>query len=296
MKPLRIRSVLVADDRSDATNNLVRAAAAIAALAEADLHVVQAVDAHSFDPDAEAGAQEVDPPLEEARETLRQQLRYSLPATVLVESCHVASGSPHAAILERAREVAADLIVIGPHRPRQAGDRVLGTTADRVIRTSDAPCLIVRAPLSLPLRRLLVATDLSEGAQRALEVACAWGAALRTPTARGGGTELVVAHVLTRDSAGRRARAEQELDARTAAAAEATGVGSLLAIRTEVTENGSAAEALLTMSRNLSPDLLVLGTHGRSTLGRALIGSVSSTVARKTEAPVLLVPPVPATT
>ena len=35
----------------------------------------------------------------------------------------------------------------------------------------------------------------------------------------------------------------------------------------------------------------MLGTHGHGALARALIGSVSSAVARRAECPVLLVPP-----
>jgi nucleotide-binding universal stress UspA family protein len=290
--PLRIRSILAANDRSEAADNVVRAAAALAALTEADLHVVHAIDVPSLLPDSEDTLPGMDAKLEEAREAQRQQLRYSIPPTVLVESCEVAFARAHTAILQRATEVAADLIVIGPHRLRQHADRVLGTTADRVVRTSDAPCLIVRAPLTLPLRRILVPTDLSRGSLRALEVALAWGSALRMPTERGGGTTVSVVHFVPRGSETTRTRAEAEVQAQVAAAMRDAGVGSLLTTRPEVREADSAAQAILSAADQEEVDLLVLGTHGRTALGRALIGSVSSHVARHTEVPVLLVPPV----
>src|SRR5690606_15872693 len=85
----------------------------------------------------------------------------------------------HKAILDRAAAVEADLIVIGPHRRRAVGDAFLGSTADRVIRSAGAPCLVVRGPLSLPLRRVVVPIDLSEPAQRALDAALRWSDALR---------------------------------------------------------------------------------------------------------------------
>jgi nucleotide-binding universal stress UspA family protein len=289
--PLRIRSILVANDRSAAADNVVRAAAALSALTEADLHVVHAVEAPSFYPDAEAASPVLEQKAEEARQAQREQLRYSIPPTVLVESCEVTFGPTHTVILERAQDVAADLIVIGPHRPRQVADRVLGSTADRIIRTSHAPCLIVRAPISLPLRRMLVPTDLSAGAQRALEVALVWGAALRMPTEQGGGTELCLLHVASGLSDEKRQQAEADLRSQAAAASEHTGIESLLVVQTLLREADPPAEAILSVAREKRADLVVLGTHGRSALGRTLIGSVSSTVARQAEAPVLLVPP-----
>jgi nucleotide-binding universal stress UspA family protein len=290
--PFRIRSILAANDRSEAADKVVRAAADLAVLTAAELHVVHALELPSPQPDIGVAVVGVDAALEEAREAQRQELRYSIPPTILVDSCEVGFGRPQTVILQRAAEVEADLIVIGPHRPHRLADRVLGTTADRVIRTSEAPCLIVRAPLTLPLRRILVASDLSSSAQRALEVALTWGGALRMPTERGGGTTLSVLHLLERGEAGRLASAEAELQAQIAAAAKATGIGKLLELHAEVRETDSPAEEILHTARAQEIDLLVLGTHGRSALDRALIGSVSSNVARQAETPLLLVPPI----
>jgi nucleotide-binding universal stress UspA family protein len=172
------------------------------------------------------------------------------------------------------------------------GDRALGSTADRLVRTSELPCLIVRNALSLPLRRILVPSDLSANAQRALEVALIWGAALRMPTVRGGGTEMRVLHVAPQPSPDERRLLEEELRTAASAGGSSTGVESLLRVQPEVRQAESAADAILRAAAEEQVDLLVLGTHGRSALDRALIGSVSSTVARQTEVPVLLVPPV----
>jgi nucleotide-binding universal stress UspA family protein len=291
--PLRIRSILAANDRSATAATVVRAAGALSALTEADLHVVHAVELPVDGLEPGLAPPAVEERVAEAREAQREQLRYSIPPTVLVESCEVEYGPPHRVILERARAVAADLIVIGPHRPRLIGDLVLGSTADRLIRSSDAPCLIVRAPLRLPLRRILVPSDLSAGAQHALEVAMVWGAALRMPTGQGGGTELSLLHAAKRLTDGRRRRREEGLRARIADARRETGVESLLTVRAALQEADSAVDAILAAARQEQVDLVVLGTHGRTALGRALVGSVSSAVARRCEMPVLLVPPPP---
>jgi nucleotide-binding universal stress UspA family protein len=41
----------------------------------------------------------------------------------------------------------------------------------------------------------------------------------------------------------------------------------------------------------MRPDLIVIGTHGRSTVARALVGSVAESLLRTVETDVLAVPP-----
>lgn len=52
--------------------------------------------------------------------------------------------------------------------------------------------------------------------------------------------------------------------------------------------DGLAAEVLLRTAEELGCDLVVMGTHGRSALGRLLMGSVAETVLRKADCPVLV--------
>jgi nucleotide-binding universal stress UspA family protein len=53
---------------------------------------------------------------------------------------------------------------------------------------------------------------------------------------------------------------------------------------------GDPARNITRAAVELHPDLIVLGTHGRSGLGAVWEGSVASKVCRNTEVPVLLVP------
>jgi nucleotide-binding universal stress UspA family protein/quercetin dioxygenase-like cupin family protein len=55
-----------------------------------------------------------------------------------------------------------------------------------------------------------------------------------------------------------------------------------------VTE-GDAAEEILRLSEKMSCDVIVMGTHGRTGLGRLLTGSVAEEVLRKAVCPVLVV-------
>jgi len=54
-------------------------------------------------------------------------------------------------------------------------------------------------------------------------------------------------------------------------------------------EDGDADEAILRVAQEIHADLIVMGTHGRTGLGRLLMGSVAEQVVRKSTCPVLTV-------
>ncbi|HEU0078637.1 MAG TPA: universal stress protein, partial [Longimicrobiaceae bacterium] len=206
--------------------------------------------------------------------------------------------APHRAVARRARQIGAGLVVLGPHRLRMVADRLLGTTADRVIRGADCPVLVVRGEPRLPLRRIMVPIDPRDPATGALDVALDMAKALGAHARDGelAGVELRVVH-LAGPVAGvegwgperavvgpETSRAVEEALARAGGCAE-------VEVREEVVWGGPPAREIVRLAEEDGTELLVLGTHGRGALGRALAGSVGSEVARTAPCPVLLVPP-----
>ncbi len=137
--------------------------------------------------------------------------------------------------------------------------------------------------------RILHPTDFSEGADRARAVALRLARALSA--------ELVLLHVLApiapeseeiaardvleRVRAVRRAWAEAELERRTVEAHRAgVAVHGLLRAGEPSVEIAHAAT---------DADLVVMGTAGRSGVGRLLVGSVADRVIRRARCPVLTV-------
>jgi nucleotide-binding universal stress UspA family protein len=53
--------------------------------------------------------------------------------------------------------------------------------------------------------------------------------------------------------------------------------------------DGRPSEEVLAYARNKGVDLIVLGTHGRGAIGKALLGSVADHVIRQAECPVMVV-------
>jgi len=60
---------------------------------------------------------------------------------------------------------------------------------------------------------------------------------------------------------------------------------------TALRESGDTPTTLLSLAGTKNIDLIVVGTHGRSGLGRVLIGSVAETIVREAPCPVLTVGP-----
>ncbi|MET0395714.1 MAG: universal stress protein [Longimicrobiaceae bacterium] len=298
MIPGPIRSILAATDLSDASEVVLRAAGALAARTGAGLHVLHAFD---LPPAPYADAAPLLSPtfqgrLREAEAALDEQVRRTVPDAVEVASRGVEVFVAHRAIVERAEAVSADLVVLGPHRRRSAPAELLGSTADRVVRTAPVPCLVVREPLGLPLHRVVVPFDLSEPSRGALEVALAWGAALAGPRDEGcAPLELRVVHVLpplfVHDLPSGRAVVGPELHRQVEEALARSGRVAGVLAREELLWGEGPAEEIAAYAARERADLVVLATHGHGAVKRALLGSVASGVARRAPCSVLLVPP-----
>ncbi len=223
----------------------------------------------------------------ERRERVLKGYRATIEAAGFDAETHVVRGTPHRRINGIAGTVGADLILVGSRGKSPLENRVIGSTARNLARTTVVPLLIDRierrvedpSPVRRHLfRRTLFATDFSENAERALEVF----EYLRHAT-----QEVTLVHVRSPkeglEEAGR--DPETELDS-IADRLDAWGLESRIDIR-----SGDPADEILAAEREYEPSTLLLGSRGRSRLRRLLLGSVSDTVVAQATGNVFLVPP-----
>jgi nucleotide-binding universal stress UspA family protein len=300
------RPVLAASDLTAASDAVVRTAARIAAATGAELHLLHAMEAlFPSHPDPAAAPELAETErvplrlrLRAIEEALRAQLGRAVPGAPAPGGFAVQVDAPHRAVLRRARRLGAGLVVLGPHRLRRVADRLLGTTADRVIRAAECPVLVARGEPRLPLRRITVPIDPRDPATGALDVALDMARALGAHARDGelAGVELRVLH-LARPAGGAegwtpaRAVVGPEMSPAVEATLARAGGCADVEVREEVAWGGPPAREIVRLAAEDGTDLLVLGTHGRGALGRALAGSVGSEVARAAPCSVLLVPP-----
>jgi nucleotide-binding universal stress UspA family protein len=128
----------------------------------------------------------------------------------------------------------------------------------------------VTTPAGSPV--VLIATDFSETAEEAARVASDY--------ARGSAGRLHILHVVSPAS-------DAVADARLERLAADVGGG--MSVVTAV-RSGVPAAAIVQYALQHGADLIVVGTHGRTGVSRALIGSVAERVVRTAPCPVLTVP------
>jgi nucleotide-binding universal stress UspA family protein len=141
-----MKKILVCLDGSPRERGVLDAAIAVARNRGAKLILFRSVgipkelpkEAYSMDP-------EDIPALLEKRATLAlEKLSEAVPPELL-GSIRVAVGTPWQSIERAAAEADVDLIIIGSHG-YQTLDRVLGTTAAKVVNHADRTVIVVRAP------------------------------------------------------------------------------------------------------------------------------------------------------
>lgn len=287
-----IRTIVAGVSSPSEVGPVLGAAVELAHAVGARLHVVHAFE--FTDPVADAyellGYEGRDPE-EEYRSSQLGRLKGVLEKAEPPEgaTCEVEEGFPADVICWAAEREHAGLVVVG------AGDRqglahLRGGTAERVVRGSPAPVLVLRRPAASRVARVLFALDLSDFS----EVVRAHGMEVVRALAGGGDPDVRVLLVvpysplmpppMQRDGLEEVARLElgRFLDERFAPSPVPQGKVRF----------GDPAEEILAEATEWKADLLVLGTHGRSGLPRFFLGSVADAAIRRAESSVLVVPPV----
>jgi nucleotide-binding universal stress UspA family protein len=292
---LPTRAVLAATDLAEASDPVLRAAAALCARTGATLHVLHAFD---FSPspylDTAVDAATFQARIAHCEADVRAQIARTVPAGVAVAEPRVEIYAAHRAITEWARAIQAELVVIGPHARREMEIGFLGGTADRVLRTLEVPCLVVRGELRMPPRRVVVPMDLSEWARAALDVAVAWAGGLGAIGGDAPAADVLVIHVAPKVPTGpglpfERAEVLPGWNDALADAARSAGPG--VSLRESVLWGDRPADEIVALAGRETADLVVMATHGYGAVKRALLGGTAQSVARRAPCPVLMVPP-----
>jgi len=204
-----------------------------------------------------------------------QEWRAALPeAGRQAVGVNVTVGEPFATILEEATHCKTDLVVVGQPGKRGLKELFIGTTAERVARFSDEPVLMVVQHPNGGYKRVLVAMDFSQGAKRALE--WAWRIAPDAVIRIVHAWQSPLMKFSTKDAAEfeaakERLRAQEERQIR-AVVEQIAPPGRPQHI--EMIE-GSPHAVIRDEIGAFNADLLAMGTHSRSRLKTAMVGSLA---------------------
>ena len=292
-----ISRILVPTDFSAASDDALAYARMLAGRFEASLHLVHAFE----DPFTTAAfGVGVSTPLPlSLRENLLREIERRLAERLPVEertrlngTVEIVAGAPARTIVEYSQSLGADLIVMGTHGRGGMAHLLLGSVAERVVRTSLCPVLTVREPRHA-IQRILVPTDFSETADAALDYAALlaerFGATLQLlhvvpdPFL----TEGLTSEAYIAEAPTVRTALLQDAQARLAHRALPAGVQKVPIERDVLFGQGAGTIADFAAVRGM--DLIVMGTHGRTGLAHLFLGSVAERLVRTAPCPVLTV-------
>lgn len=145
---IRYRNVLLATDFSAAARAAAEHAVAVASASEAELHLLHVIEEFSYWESFNLKHF----PSQEVFEELESNARIALADLAQDEELgaraltHVRHGKPFLEIIRAARELEADVLVIGSHGQSGLSETLFGSTAEKVVRKAPCAVLVVRHP------------------------------------------------------------------------------------------------------------------------------------------------------
>jgi nucleotide-binding universal stress UspA family protein len=210
------------------------------------------------------------------------------PTHALNVEYHTRQGEVSDEILRMADEIGADLIAIGTHGRTGLRRLLAGSVATAVLRGARCSVLALRSHdhprEARAIRLILHPTDFSDASEAALRVA--------RSLARDLGARLLILHVMPSEIVVSEAVIPVDpATCRTALEAKRERLdGPDLKHPVEVRlGQGTPADESVRVAQEVRCDLIVMGTHGRTGLGRLLLGSVAESVLQRADCPVIVV-------
>lgn len=195
-------------------------------------------------------------------------------------------GNPAQAIVEEAEEY--DLIVMNTHGRTGFSRFFLGSVAEKVLRTSDVPVLVVNRDRELEkIERILLTTDFSDHSRVSFPIA--------TEIAIKTGAEVELIHVLSFDSLRNDTVDESVISLReqrlkVLAKEELHEINDQLEMKVIVSSH-TPHEAIINYNLNNPHSLIIMSTIGRTGIDYLMMGSTTANVVRHVQSAVLSINP-----
>lgn len=206
-------------------------------------------------------------------------------------------GSPHAEIVEVARVIGADLLIMGARGSREEPNRV-GAIAAKCVRKAPLDVLLVREDARGPFKHLVTCVDFSDNSKKAIQLALY--------IAKEEAASLDCIHVyqsaiaMSIDYGGMVSSLPVSADAHVLETWEAELAQFVtplqqdypsVRVKTRVIERADIRGAVLDQVKESQADLVVLGTRGKSGLREFLMGTTAERIVAYAPCSVLAVKP-----
>ncbi|MEP7356215.1 MAG: universal stress protein [Anaerolineales bacterium] len=219
---------------------------------------------------------------DQAAASYLKMVRASVPADLRVDS-YVTEGDAAGAIVDTARDIQADLIVMSSHGYSGLTRWMLGSVAERVLRA--APCSVLMVRGTPRFKHVLVTLDGSLLAEQALAPALCVAAAFHSQITLLRAVSSISAEAMHRLDEKEMGLGEQLVQGQLADAEAylcrlAAANGAARRAYKVAVPSDHAADAIAYYAGAHDVDLIVMATHGHTGLQRWMLGSVTEKVTR----------------
>ena len=232
---------------------------------------------------------------EELEKEIRETYVKNAEGMCEVES-QISRGYPASEIVEFAKVIGANLIVMATHARTGLKHAFIGSIAEKVLRSSQCPVLTVKLsqeikPDKFDIKNILVPMDFSEQSERALELSLKFASLYNA--------RIEILNVIQPISfypyyysdffvkEGISKKIEDDVKVR---------LDSLVEEKREIYKDinykiymGEPFQEILEEVKTIRADLIIMGTHGRTGFSHLLMGSVAERVVRLADCPVMTV-------
>lgn len=299
-QPLRI---VLGSDQTEASRSAVAWSTRLSSFGKCELTLVRLYwPPEQYDRLGLEGVRDYATPDPEVTRTIERELLGSVPEGIhdvtLQTRVEPFVGDVALRLLSIAKEQHAELVVVGTHQRGPLRRMVEGSVSRRMLAKSGTavaciPALEGAPPVQRPMRTVLLATDFSAMTRAALplayEIAGRLGTVHLVHVIEGHRHDHIEQHDIFAESAVPAVVAQREEALRSMRNLVPPQSGA--ATELHVVESHDAARAICQAAERLGVDVICLGTHGRTGLVEAVMGSVAHDVLGRTQRPVLLAHP-----
>jgi nucleotide-binding universal stress UspA family protein len=276
--------ILVAVDGSPASLHALKETCRLARAEHGSIGVVSVVPPHDGELRLVGVSNVIEKTYAQAERARDEAVRVAELEGISVKA-YVLQGEPHEAIVSLAEEEQYDVIALGVRGHNVAENLLMGSAAAQVIGFSDIPVLVIPLESRLAWERVLVPVDGSAPSQAAARLAFqlvdVYGSKLLVVSVAdvplnphgfslGAGSKMVV-------------ESRRHLN-EVAVEAKAHDVIAEYMLR-----EGRPEEVLIAVANQRSPNLIILGSRGRTRLTKLFVGSVTESVIQGSPCPILVV-------
>jgi universal stress protein E len=276
-----MKKILVATDLSSRADRAVLRAIKLAKNYKAHLTIL-----HIIDEDTPRTL------LEQTQKIAHQEINQCIKGKIkdIKYDIKIIVGTPHSSILKAVAEVNADLVVIGLHRHTEESQSMIGKVIERVINNSMKPVLVVKNRSESDYKNILVGVDFNIHSKKSLKLSLGMFKDSKFHLVHG----YYMPFLGTIDNASLeqvfRNNCATDLDNMVKEAIKSLPSKSEKSFKiNKKIIKGSIFDILKEEILHLKPELLVLGTHGRTGLTKILSLNVTENFLANPSCDVLVV-------